>query len=729
MALATKYSLTWKDVENVTWIAVFQEEAWPGAVTALEPGAIPLVLTWHQSSKYQQIIGSTADFQMVYESAIDDLHTEESHTIYVLITKGGANVWKGWLLPGQFHRAFNNPKHHVTITASDGLGDLKSIKFEDASGDPYFTQDDELQVLADCLDKTEQTLTVRSAVNIYETNHTVTTAHTPLNQTYLYPEMYWDEQTDERSNCDQPISDILFKYGATIRQSSGGIWYILRPNSFSVDDIYYRESVSGSTTGSGNYTSYISIDSDNYYINSDQDLTKLAGLGRCEVTQEPPRRSNILKNGSFRTFTEVGLTVGYWTNVNSPAWAMEDDVLRMSNNESSSVPTAYITCLQNITQANTIRLRFDYDPAYTGTPTYNDLYLYIIFGGKYLTTSGWSSSALPYIIPITSQAAAKADIDLPAFYAGSNSFPTGEDLYIRIYEYYNETAQGTPWDNFIEFSNMRLEIDSGDADCAVYSYDNPASISYIKEVTMNMGDSFQSAYTLDDEHFINTYAADRTHLTQFWSIYGDPTADATISEVLARQTVEGYRRSLDMISGSIRSANLDFPHKAIEDSNFKDEYGYNKRFFPNGISYNTRLNEWNGSWVECPATYNTTTLCDAWASENFGSAGTITGNLLEIVYYNITSTSEFGVFESYTTAAHEWIRFVINIVDRGGNDALPIITISDGVTPHTQTVSEGLNYLTYEGTGANAVTLVLSGVVGEILDITCEVDFYHLTGI
>ena len=733
MAFATKYSLTWADVENVEWEVYFQVDPWAGAVTELTPGATPLVLTWNQSEKYQVIVGSSADIQMVYETAIDDLFTDKSQFVKVLVRRNSENMWHGFITPGQYHRQFNQPKHYVTLTATDGLGELKNIKFEDGSGDPYFYQAEEITALYNCLAKTGLPSGISEGIGIYEDNQDSTVADSPLDQTYIYPDMYWDEQTDERGNCDVVVEDILRKYGATVRQDNGG-WLLLRPNSFSVDDIQFRIFVAGSLITNTSITSYKSIDSDNFYIHADQEITRLLGVGRSEITQDPPRRSNMFKSGAFESFMWDGSDFDYWTSVHSSGTTLNIDndngTLKLGANGNAATPTEYIEQSVYIYYPNSISISFDWTPVYTGTPSYKSVYLQIYDGAYYYTTSGWQSGVGYYTLlapALSTGFTLKANIDIPAQYA--YGYDRGFTLRFRIYEFHNENAAAT---NYVKIDNLRLDVGMDLPETKLHAYDNSITINNVREETVAIGDSwvtdFLPSVTDEDAYYVNTYDTSFS-LTQDWSIYGDVTASAPLCELLARQYVEGYRKSLDVFRGSIRSADLDFAHLAFEDSNIVDDYGFAKRFFPNGISYNARTNEWNGEWVECPATYNTSTSCDAFYSENFGTAGTITGNLLEIVSYDITSVHELGVFETYAAAAGETVRFVVELTDdSGGYSDMPIITIDDGGTPHTQTVAWGLNYLSYHVETAGNVTIILGGTVGDFFYLSCEVDFYTLTG-
>ena len=200
MAYATKYTLTWQDVDGNTWIVAFQEDDFGGSATALTPAATPMVTTWNSSDKYQPIAGSSVEFQFLYNSG-NNLYVEGSRDLYVIVERAAVQVWWGWVSPGQYLWNFNNPKNFTTITATDGLGELKNIKFEDGSGDPYYGQEEQIVVIANILLKTGLTLPIHEAVNIFDAGHTTGSTYSALNQTYIYQDKYWDEQTDERANC------------------------------------------------------------------------------------------------------------------------------------------------------------------------------------------------------------------------------------------------------------------------------------------------------------------------------------------------------------------------------------------------------------------------------------------------------------------------------------------------------------------------------------------------
>lgn len=729
MAFGTKYRVQFEDVAGVAWDILIKQDPWAGAVTSLTPGNNPLTIRWNGRDKYQTIQGSTADIQVVWESAVDSLYedSETSQAIYVEVQRATVITWQGFVLPGQYHREFNRPKHYCTITCSDELGALKEIKSEDDSGDPYFYQQKEIAILADVLQETGQTAFIYDGINIFEDTFNTAATDGPLDQTYFYPEKFWDSLTDTRGTCHEILEDILKKYGAILRQHLGD-WYILRPNSFAADSVAYRVYSSGGTYASNNsLTTYNDIGSTMYYIHGDAVMTKMQGVGRCEVTLDPPRRVNLIKNGSFDSFTWDGSDFYYWTATNAPnSYGSDDNQLKMGSSEGGALD-AYIETQAYVWKASGIRLSFDFTPTYTGSPTNASINLVIKSGTDYLsnvgdaaywTTSGyWTYDATT----VTSGDTEHISIDFPDL-NDYVAFYNIMSLNIRIYEFNNENAKET---NYMHINNMKLEVDFDDADTKVYAVDNAISINHQLNLTIGSGDTWLDedyASAHDDEFFVTTTAVGRTNETDTWFIDGDGPTEGTglpIAHILAKQMVEGYTRSIDKIRCTLRSSLTDIPISVFRDANIVDYKGYVKSFWPVTLELNAQRSEWSGEWWEVPLTYNSDSA--EWASEDFNDA-TITGNSLEI---NNSAGDDYANFDSYTAVNGEILRYVITLTDDGSSD-LPSIEI-DG---DAQTVAWGVNYITYICDSAGAKQLVLGNDdFGDNFNLTCEIDFYYMTGI
>jgi len=429
----------------------------------------------------------------------------------------------------------------------------------------------------------------------------------------------------------------------------------------------------------------------------------------------------MFKNGSFDAFTWTGGVPDYWAETGPPTYSEDSDTLKMGSANSGSLPTQYIEATINIYYANSISVTFDWTPTYTGAPSFKTLVLqiYSVTDALYLTNAGWQAGVGYYsIVAGVSGTEDRATIDFPETIAGSG-FLRGFDLRFRIYEFFNENVAST---NYFNMDNLRLEVDMDLPDNKLHSHNNTTTINNISQVDMKLGDSWRTDFfpagLLDDAYFVNTYTSG-TNLTSSWSIVNDPTAGAPIGEVLARQTVEGFRNSLDLIRGTIR-ANLqtDLAILAIRDSHFLDDKGYVKRFFNNGITLNTRLNEWNGEWLECPYTYTDQAL--DWASHTYATA-TITANSINIATVSVSGT-DTATSDPYTCIAGEIIRIVVTVTNSAGD--LPNYAF-DGDTGELE---DGVNHLEFIAT-AGSKTFQINHTDGETATCVVSFLFYSLTGI
>lgn len=753
MAWAAKYQVTFKDVSNVDWIIYFAEDDWGGSITSLTPGETPITIIWNQSDKYQPIIGSVAEIQVVYESSIDALETEVSQSIWVSVYRNASIFWQGFLSPGQYFRQFNKPKHYITLTASDGLGELKGVKFEDDIGDPYYYSETEIVIIANILQKTGITQTIYDAINVYEDSYDATVSDSPLEQTYIWQEKYWDELTDGRTDCYTVLSDILKKYGASVRYGVGH-WYLLRSNDYSAHDkIYYRVyTYAGVYSSNTSFTSYNTISSNMHYIYADQEITKLQGAGIVEVTLDPGRRKNDLRNGTFDSFTWSGGSPYYWTNSGSGSIGTPEydntkvaDTLTLYSNSSATQPRNYI-CSPNIKlySCKSIKLTLNYRCYYQLAPTHAKICIGIVVGsGAYYdpendawtTTSYDSGTSLVALDMIAESKSSMLTYETMVVEPSTGPFTVnGEGIYgfgnyitIRLYEFWNDNGGVNNW---VSFSNVFLEIERDGLypDTQIYTFTGPNFSTNIKQEQLSLGDSFIDDITTsasgDDDLYwgVTSDAAGASgNETTLWSIKGHVAASEPIAQLLARQIGEGFHKSLDLLRGTIRSAYTYVSHLAFEDTNFKDPYGFNKRYFPMGIEYNARKNEWAGEWVECPAIYADEGL--EWDTNNIGGDAVVTGN--EVVIDHTKSGSNAMLeFDDFTHIAGQTIRIVIECTDNGSS-ALPSPYI-DGDYP---TRAWGTNYYTYYYSSSGDTTIDLVGWDGSVYNCTVSITIYSITGV
>ncbi|KKL14303.1 hypothetical protein LCGC14_2517070, partial [marine sediment metagenome] len=454
MAFQTKYQITFKDYFLNTYNIYFATDPWAGAVTTFTPGVNPLKVRWHGTEKNQTIVGSTVEIQVVYQDEVEELFTEADQVIRVFVTLGGMMNWYGFITPYQSRRVLGTKPHYATFFCTDQLGLLKDMKFEDASADPYFGIDDELTFIENILLKTGigQQLIIRENLNVYESAHDKTVADSPLNQTFWYPEMYWDAVTDERSECYEVLTDIVKKYGARIFQSDF-CWFIQRPNAMwsSHTERRYDANFAYLANETG-YKQWNRVDEGGVWM-GEVEITKIQRTGRVEITADPGVRENLIKNGTFDDF--AGFL--YWTNSGADAEVF-DGYLRIRDKDAGGVPVDNVNIQTSVFGITEMILQIEFKGFYeNGTTCKLHFGIYYVEGDVWWNsaTSAWVGAETHYIFDVhaivTQSMTSFARLSIPI----SLEYLDGDygNIIIRMYE----VEDNNDTDAHMDIRNVRLE--------------------------------------------------------------------------------------------------------------------------------------------------------------------------------------------------------------------------------------------------------------------------------
>ena len=231
MAYDTKYQVAWYDRYNQEVYVYFKKRNYSGDITTLKASdATPPQVRYETNGDliYWPIKGSYIQVRVIEESfgLLREIYTESAREWKVEMTVAGSTKWKGYVA-SEYSSAYEDINHVIEIIATDQLGYLKYIPFQDS---PEFTLRSPLQMLQYILGATNLDLNMREGVNLYETRMDMTVADSPLDQCYLDQENYIeDEDTSEMKTCYDVLYDLLLKFTAVIRQVNGE-WHIWRPS-------------------------------------------------------------------------------------------------------------------------------------------------------------------------------------------------------------------------------------------------------------------------------------------------------------------------------------------------------------------------------------------------------------------------------------------------------------------------------------------------------------------
>lgn len=236
MALATKFRSEFKDILQLAWKTDFEVEGFGGSITDMEPTDSPLSFEFlastddlHQDpirgTKVNFGIYSQTNFQFIEFADADDLGIRAS--VY-----WATNLyWRGFILPGNYSESYDGAAYPVMLSASDGLGLLNNILFDNA-GTYYTGRKTAAEIIYLILSEIGFT-GFTEYINIYEENFDSSETDSPLDQDYIDCDLFQDKY------CYEVLGSILNKFEAIIKQKDGG-FIIYRPDDLYLTTIYGR---------------------------------------------------------------------------------------------------------------------------------------------------------------------------------------------------------------------------------------------------------------------------------------------------------------------------------------------------------------------------------------------------------------------------------------------------------------------------------------------------------
>jgi len=730
VAFATKYQAKFRDDGDAAWTINFQYDGFSGSITEFACGPIPVTIHYNANDKYDPIVTSAADIQLVYESAVDALFVEANQAVKVVIFSSYSE-WNGFLVPNQYFRMYGGNTQVVTFTATDQLRLLENIKFEDGSGDPYYYLEDDLSVISTIIrNGAASAESMRESVNIYEDNFDATAADSPLDQTFFSQEMYWDIENDQRGNMWDVLTDIVKKYGARLFYH-GNLWHLQRPNSMwakRVVRLFTSDPMAYSLNYGAIENKWNRVDQYGVWL-MDTHLEKYPRAGRVEVTANPGRKKNLVRNSTFDDFTQSASYPRYWTD--DATVTVSDGYVTIGGNGSSSDPNQGMYTDFDVNELAGGNIILDIEPTYSGgTNCTLHFALSNTAENRWARMQGytgdnpdWVATEVHYELDVVAEGLNDIRFILTIPMMPDYLNPS-QDYRLHIFE----VMDGGDTTASVKVYNVQFQ--------PIYGQNVPESEVQVKtnSVTSNslitseirMCDAFKYRTWGMGMYWILRHDTGINDNTSSWFIKGDAATETTgvyIQELLAKQIIEGYDQPTDIIHGTLRydvSQGTYYPYSSVlvEDT-ITDAYGYAKCFLPLSISWDLINMQCRGDWIEVSPKYTDEEI--EWASETYATAG-IVGNEIdmnETVSGTMTATSD-----AFTAIAYENFRVKVGVVDAGSSEP-PNYSI-DG---QTGTLAFGTNYLQFMMATAGSKTFQINHTNGERANCVITIYVYRLTGL
>jgi hypothetical protein len=250
----------------------------------------------------------------------DTLASDEQSSGYEL-------KWLGYVITSNYKEAYMAPPYSVTITATDGLVDLRSLDFLDPNDLTYREDIVTIKAISDILKKTDLGINIQVAVNRFEENMDQTASDDPLSQCKFNPKTFY--HGDKIKNCYDTLSEIPRPFGARILQRNGK-WIIASIEELVTDTVYREFNSNGDYVTNGTFNDTVNIDvptilSRAAFANRDQFMEVVPSFGKMFFEHTLLKNESLLESYSFEpedlvTFPDGKKGIKGWNIniVNSP---------------------------------------------------------------------------------------------------------------------------------------------------------------------------------------------------------------------------------------------------------------------------------------------------------------------------------------------------------------------------------------------------------------------------
>ncbi|MCE7996420.1 MAG: hypothetical protein HEP71_30865 [Roseivirga sp.] len=187
------------------------------------------------------ITGSSLTFKLLVNNPADrdafrEFSTSSEDEWLAILDYGDSpgsfgQVWKGFLLPEVYTFPHDGFPYEVSITATDGVGRLNGIKFEQTNGQRYSETNSFMFFFYEIMNKLGITREVQDIVNVYCTGMSQNPTDSALMQAKIDPTKYLRNKGRENEtvwDCLSVLNDMMLPFLARVRQGSQTQWQIVR---------------------------------------------------------------------------------------------------------------------------------------------------------------------------------------------------------------------------------------------------------------------------------------------------------------------------------------------------------------------------------------------------------------------------------------------------------------------------------------------------------------------
>ena len=505
--------------------------------------------------------GLRIDLEANLNLTFSDFYSENERNFSVKYLRNNIELFFGWLSPEGLFESFVNDKWVISLDCTDGLGFLKNLSYvENATGLPFSGKQSGLDIIVNCLKRTDLQQNIYSKINIYHEN--MLAADNVLAETYFNVNRFVKEDRGETyMNCDEVLRSILEPFGACLTQYKGG-WYIYKPNELYTNSTLnmfaydYDGLALSPTKVEIDFSQLLGSQINNFYphhSNANQQLTTDSAIGAYRINYKYGLVKSFFTNLNLESNTTAPFYyIDEWTINDTNNLVLPSDnlgfILDMIPYASPTPSTTLVLTSDSFNFAEDNVLRFSTSYQLYGSAINKviaDVYFKVILTDGvdtyYLDNGGQWINSDTFISSQVSKSTKNLIIQ-------SNNMPIDGGVSIEIYRPKRLNTQGTFADVIIygcEFSPIDEELKDVKGENHTFQINEKPStkIEQVKEVFNgdNPSDSF----------FGTIYEGDQTTPTAFWYRNELFLRFIPLLQIMGEERMTMYAKPLRVFSGDV----------------------------------------------------------------------------------------------------------------------------------------------------------------------------------
>jgi hypothetical protein len=282
------------------------ERAYEGEILDMCGGGDPVHDKWNgdANNPSKTIIPSEFNLQILKEvfGTYTELFTDDERKFKIIHYVSSAIYWTGYVLPELNNEPWVFEPYYLTISGTDGLGDLKNKPFVDENDNKFKGDQKAIKLIAAILKKCDLDLNIRCGLNIFSVEMTDAATDDPLDQAYIDTRIFLSS-TGTPEDCESALDKILAPFRAQLCQSQGYWW--IRRLSDAVGTYAYREFdvdgefVTNSTFAPTQNLDFPSVTNRAAWANKTAFLSHLRNYGYFNILHNLGKDNNLIDEGRF----------------------------------------------------------------------------------------------------------------------------------------------------------------------------------------------------------------------------------------------------------------------------------------------------------------------------------------------------------------------------------------------------------------------------------------------